>query len=201
MIVSTQIIDRRASSASGAEVGARELIETNAPRLSVQGDASLEQAIDSVGRAGGALDVLLDQDDRGALGPDAPERLVDLIDDEWCEPERDLVAEQELRIRHQGTADRDHVLLASRQLIGPLPPALAQHREELVDARQGPRARPAVERSHHEIFLDVQRGEEQAPLRHRDSPSREMRSAGSLTIGSPAKRIWPRRFSISPTRH
>src|SRR5436309_9497123 len=81
MIVSTQIIERRASSASGAEVGARELIETHAPRLSVQGDPSLEQAIDSIGRAGGALDVLLDQDDRGALGPDAPERLVDLIDD------------------------------------------------------------------------------------------------------------------------
>jgi len=28
-----------------------------------------------------------------------------------------------------------------------------------------------------------------------------MRSAGSPTIGSPAKRIWPRRLSISPTRH
>jgi len=64
----------------------------------VQGDPSLEQAIDSVGRAGGALDVLLHQDDRGALGPDALERVVDLIHDERREPERDLVAEQELRI-------------------------------------------------------------------------------------------------------
>src|SRR5207245_10202740 len=97
MIVSTQIIERRASSASGAEVGARELIETHAPRLSVQGDPSLEQAIDSIGRAGGALDVLLDQADRGALGPDAPQRPVDLIAAARRAPERDLAAAPERR--------------------------------------------------------------------------------------------------------
>src|SRR3989442_15614407 len=112
MIVSTHIIERRASSASGAEVGARELIETHAPGLSVQGDPSLEQAIDSVGRAGGALDVLLDQDDRSAPGPDAPGRPENLIDEDRPDPERDLVPEQELRIRHQGTADADQGLLA-----------------------------------------------------------------------------------------
>src|SRR5438552_12455641 len=117
MIVSTQIIERRASSASGAEVGARELIETHAPRLSVQGHPPLEQAIDSIGRAGGALDVLLDQDDRGALVPDASERHVDLIDDEGGQAERDLVAQEKLRIRHERAADRDHVLLTSRERI------------------------------------------------------------------------------------
>src|SRR5262249_13120645 len=58
----------------------------------------------------------------------------DFLDDERREPERRLVEQDRLRIRHQGAPDHHHLLLAAREIAGLQPPALLEAREHVVDA-------------------------------------------------------------------
>ena len=58
--------------------------------------------------------------------------LVDLVDDARREAEADLVAEQQARIGEQRPAERDHLLLAARQLARMAVAPLVEHREPLV---------------------------------------------------------------------
>ena len=75
-----------------------------------------------------------------------PRRLIsaitsrELLDDPRREAERGLVEQQHARAGHQRAADREHLLLAAGEQAGALGPALAQDREQLVDARPGRRA-------------------------------------------------------------
>src|SRR5262249_8426271 len=172
MIVSTQITR---APPSRSEIRAGHVVEAETASAALQRDASLQEAIDAVRRAGRALDVLLDQHDRGALRPDPCERGVDLLDDHRRQTERDLVAEQELRIRHERATDRDHVLLAARERIRALPAALAENREQLVHGVERPGAGPSVERTHHEILFDGQRWKQQTALG--DERETELRNA------------------------
>ena len=64
-------------------------------------------------------------------GVDRLHDLEQLLDDHRRQPERQLVDHQQLRAGDEGLAEREHLLLAARQVAGLLVPPLAQDREVL----------------------------------------------------------------------
>src|SRR4051812_45999708 len=101
--------------------------------------------------------VLLDEHDRRALRVDLADDLVDAVDDDRREPERRLVEEQELRLRHDRAPDREHLLLAAGHRPALLALALLQAREQRVHAVQvlaDALRVPARERAHLEVLED-----------------------------------------------
>ena len=74
--------------------------------------------------------VLLHQQDRGALAVDLGDRLVDPLDEDRRDSHRGLVEQQQLRVGHQGAADREHLLLAAGHRSALLALALLQAREQ-----------------------------------------------------------------------
>ena len=107
------------------------------------------------------------------------------------EPFGRLVHDQQLRVREQGAADREHLLLAARELRGADPLALGEAREELVDGARRPAAR-ARGADHLQVLVGRERLEETPALRHvRDARLRDLvrRPAQQLL---PAKRTDPR---------
>ena len=77
------------------------------------------------------MDVLLDQQDRSTLPLQLGDGLEDSFDHQGSQAQRRLVEQQQARPAHQGPADRQHLLLATRQGPARLPEALLQQREEL----------------------------------------------------------------------
>ena len=132
----------------------------------VERDAALLEAIEARGRVERAVDVLLDDDERRALAADGAEPRIDVADDDRRQAERQLVAQQEARVRHQRAADRRHLLLPARERRGRHGAALGQHGKELVDAGERPRAAAAAIAADQQILLDREAREELAPLRH-----------------------------------
>ena len=122
-------------------------------------------ALEHEGRLGEGqrgLGVLLDQDERRAvLRAQAPDRRGQLLDHDRRQPLQRLVEEEQRRVRHQRPRDREHLLLAARQVVPPAAPALGEPREQRVDAREVP---AAGARRHGEVLLDAQRGEDLALL-------------------------------------
>ncbi len=86
-------------------------------------------------------EVLLDQEDAQALLLELAERLDQHLDDRRREALGGLVHDQQLRVRDQGAADREHLLLAAGELGAAVALALGEPREELVDAVDRPAAR------------------------------------------------------------
>ena len=87
------------------------------------------------------------------------------------EPERRLVEQQQARARHEGAADREHLLLAARQQARPLTRALGEHREQLVHPARAARAhrgRPRAEAARPQVLLDAHPGEDLPALGHGD---------------------------------
>jgi len=60
----------------------------------------------------------------------------DVARDPWRQAEARLVEHEELRARHQGTAERQHLSLAAGQRVRELRAALLQAGEACVDRRQ-----------------------------------------------------------------
>ncbi len=68
---------------------------------------------------------------------DGPDHLEQQLDDGGCQPEGQLVDDEELRLGDEGHAERELLLLATGEVAGELVPALLQPgegREHLVDA-------------------------------------------------------------------
>src|SRR5437763_3974478 len=90
------------------------------------------------GPIGGVQDlsgVLLD-DDRRYPGPEnAPQRTEHLLDQDGGEAFERLVEQEDFRIEHQRAADRQHLLLAARELISHVASPLGEARKQLVDPR------------------------------------------------------------------
>src|SRR5215207_3309415 len=101
-------------------------------------DAALLDDHVPVGEARQGVDVLVDDDDRLALALEALQAGPDLGPDERRQALRRLVEDEELRVRHQGPADRQHLLLAAGELRAEVVAALLEPREELVDALERP---------------------------------------------------------------
>ena len=91
--------------------------------------------------------VLLDEHDRGALRVDLADHPADARDHLRGEPERRLVEQQQARARHEGAADREHLLLAAGQQARPLARALGEHGEQLVHPLAGPPCAPRRDRA------------------------------------------------------
>ena len=75
---------------------------------------------DTIGDRQRLVDVLLDDQHRRALGLDDRHRLVHLATTIGAKPERDLVEQQQSRVGHQRSADRQRLLLATRTARRPI---------------------------------------------------------------------------------
>jgi hypothetical protein len=119
------------------------------------------------------LHILLDDQDREAVSPDAPHQLEDLLDRQGRQPGRGLVHQQQLRPRHQCPADRAHLLFAARQCAGELAAPLPEARKQLVDPGEALAELPAGGRdegAHPEVLLDRQARKEAPVFRHMGDP-------------------------------
>ena len=110
-------------------------------RRAFEDDAPAVEDEDVVGHVEDQLGVLLDEDDGEPFGLEAADRRHDLGQDLWRQSLRRLVHQQHARIRHQGAADREHLLLAAGERGGNLAPALAEAREERGDGVERPQHR------------------------------------------------------------
>src|SRR5262249_43393077 len=86
-----------------------------------------------------------------------------LLDDDRREALERLVEKQQRRIGHQRASDGEHLLLATRELVSQVRPALFEARKEPVHLADGPMAGPCRER---EVLLDAERREDLAFLGH-----------------------------------
>src|SRR5213592_3271107 len=138
--------------------------------------------------------VLVDQQDRMAARLEVPEAAPDLPPDERGEPLRRLVTDEQARVRHEGAADREHLLLAAgeRAPEDALPGReLGEEVEDLLDRpRVGVAA--AVRRgrdqvlTHREVREDLPALEaDRARLRPRNSHDRA--DGGRLAHAVPAE--------------
>ena len=57
-----------------------------------------------------------------------------LFDQDRSQPLQRLVEQHDARIEDQGATDREHLLLAARELVAEVAAAFVQAREQLVDA-------------------------------------------------------------------
>src|SRR5262249_38621335 len=85
------------------------------------------------------LGVLLDQQQRQiVLAFEAVESGEQSIDDDRGEALERLVHQQQRRIAHQRAADRQHLLLAARELVTAIAAPLGERREKVVDPGERP---------------------------------------------------------------
>ena len=77
-----------------------------------------------------------------------------------------LVHDQQPGLEQQGAADRQHLLLAARELAAAILLALGQARKELIDARDGPRPSAARALRQAQMLVDRERGPDPPSLRH-----------------------------------
>src|SRR5215470_18101076 len=116
------------------------------------------------------LDLLVGEELRGAGGVNDLATAQDVGTVGHGEGEREgLVQEEQVGIAHEGAPDGQHLLLAARQLVGPVAAALTQPREELLHALEAPTS-AAVPR-HLEVLADGQRGKDAATLGHEGHPA------------------------------
>src|SRR5437899_12631781 len=115
------------------------------------------------GEREGDPDVLFDQDRGGSLlGHHAPDRPRQFFHDDGCESLERLVEQQERRVRHESARDREHLLLASGELVAHIRLALGEARKQFVYSLQVPA--PGTRR-HGQVLLERQRRENLALLR------------------------------------
>ena len=77
--------------------------------------------------------VLLDEQHRHALFADFDDRVENLLHEDRSKSHARFVKEQNSRVRHKPAADRQHLLLASRQRAGDLAKTLLEDREHVED--------------------------------------------------------------------
>src|SRR5215471_7766374 len=80
-------------------------------------DASLLQDDVAVGESEQRFDGLVDDEDRQAVALQRTKAVPDLLPGQRRQSFRRLIEEQQLGVGHQCTADRQHLLLATRDLI------------------------------------------------------------------------------------
>src|SRR5262245_27330173 len=142
------------------------LVLTELTGGAVIADLSLLEHVHAIGQIERESHVLLGEEDREPVGLELPDLLLQVLDDEWGEPFRRLVEEEELRIAHQRACDREHLLLAARQEAALTTLELAELREEIEHARHGPSAVRLAAARDVEVFPDRELGEDPAVLGH-----------------------------------
>ena len=97
------------------EVRLRNLLARERARGTRQRHAALLQTVQPARHHLRHADVLLDDDRRQPTRAHARQDVVDLLHHDGRQAERDLVADQQARVAHQGAPDRHHLLLPARQ--------------------------------------------------------------------------------------
>jgi hypothetical protein len=102
--------------------------------------APLDHDVQLVGDRLGELHVLLDQQDRDALLAQQTDDAGELAHDQGRQPLARLVEQHHLGIGHQRPGDRQHLLLAARELRALVVGALAQRGEQVEQPGERPGA-------------------------------------------------------------
>src|SRR5262249_53672786 len=130
---------------SGPEVGGGDLLAREVSRHALERDRAFAKAVHALRDREHLADVLLDDEQRRPLAVHAGEHVVEMLDDDGGQAERDLVPEQKAWIRHQASADGEHLLLAAGQVGSRLITPLVQHGKQAAYALERPRpGAPAI---------------------------------------------------------
>ena len=153
------------------------------------GDAAAVEDHDVVGDVEHQLGALLDQHDREAAFLQLADGGHHFCDDLRREAFGGLVHQQDARIVHQRPADRQHLLLAAREIAGGLAVPFFQAREHREHRLSGPSGRTAVgrvTRCHRQVLAHCEAAEDAAPpAAPGATPSAAICSGGSLLTGVP----------------
>src|SRR5580700_5318912 len=134
-----RMLSHSIAAASKTEIRCRDRGAIEIPGRRAERQAALLKTIEAYRSVERAIDVLLDQHNGDAFGGDGAEALIDVADDDRRQAQRELIAQQEPRVGHQGAADRRHLLLAAGQSRRRQVAQFAQAREQFIDAPQIPR--------------------------------------------------------------
>jgi len=113
-------------------------------------------------------DVLLHQEDRHAPFQQPGQDVVEALDEGRRQAQRELVEEEDAGIGHQRPADRDRLLLATREVDGRPAQPLPHPGEELDDLVDVPAALPRPGGSDQQVLSERQGGEEPSSLGDED---------------------------------
>src|ERR1043166_6027560 len=102
---------------------------------SVLHDASGLQHVCPVGDCERERRELIDQQQSYALAAQLGKRRIQLVDEPGREPQRRLAEQQQFRLRHQCTRNRQHLLFAAGKQASPARHALSEAREALQHER------------------------------------------------------------------
>src|SRR5215471_20494489 len=108
-------IQYTAESFSYAEICGLYFVARKLTRTTFQSHPAFLHAVHAIGGPERPLNVLLDDQDRCSFGANARHCSIDVANDDRGEAETELVAKQKLGIRHQRPADRQHLLLPTRE--------------------------------------------------------------------------------------
>ena len=153
-----------------AEVRGDHVVAAHLTGPAGQHHPAFEHAVHPVAYLHRTLQVLLDQQDSGALGADRAQGVVELVDDHRRQSQRHLVEQQHPRVGHQRAGDRHGLPLPARQRVGAPVPQPGDQREDLVGAFERPRPRPPCPRPDLQVLLDGQAREEPPALRGERHP-------------------------------
>ena len=161
-------------------------------------DAAVLHHVVAVGHGGGEMEVLLDQQDGEAAALELADDLADALHDHRRQPLGRLVEQQQVGAGAQDAADRQHLLLAARQLGALAAPPLLQVGEELVDLAQAHAAR-LDHRRQQQVLLDAEAREDAALLRAvGEAQPRDLVGRLARPSRGPRRRPSPMRFSTMP---
>src|SRR5215475_2844192 len=103
--------------------------------IPIEDDASVLHDLSVIGDLQGRRRALFDQQDADAeLVAYGSETTDEILDNDRCEAERQLVDQQKLRPAHQGRADRQHLPLAAGQKAGSPASQFGKARKEMIGA-------------------------------------------------------------------
>ena len=159
-------------------------------------DAALLQHVGPVREVECHGHILLHQQHGDAARVDVADDAEHFPHDRRREAEGRLVEQQQPRLRHQRTADREHLLLAAGERAGRLLELLAQHREEvehLLQRLRAARLRGAAEAAELQVLLHRHFGKEPAAFGHEGDAGlavamrRQARDVGAVDVQAAAR--------------
>src|SRR5690348_16777600 len=106
----------RGSSSNSQKLMQQFPIALNILRAALEADTSLVENVVSVGDRERHVNVLLDHENRNTHVLDPAEDVYDFAHDQGGQPFRRLVQNQQRRVQQKRAGDREHLLLAARQL-------------------------------------------------------------------------------------
>jgi hypothetical protein len=107
----------------------------------------------------------------------------DLMASYGREPQRHLVQHQQSRIGHESPADRQRLLLPTRERTGLPFPQSCKEREKVIDAISGPVAIAPGIRPDKQILVHRQAGKDAATFGHKADPEADALVSGHMIYG------------------